>query len=61
MGIYEFACSQCNHITEKLVPLAERPAVVDCDSCGAPAQYVVSATPTTFRAQDRKAFKRVGR
>lgn len=60
MGIYEFACSQCDHVTDKLVSLAERPAVIDCERCGAPAQYVVSAVPTTFRAQDRKAFKKQG-
>lgn len=60
MAIYEYQCSACNHVTEKFVPLAERKPVVDCDSCGAPAQFVLSPTPTTFRAFDRKAFKKQG-
>lgn len=60
MGVFEYACSHCNHVTEKFVPLSERKPVVDCDSCGAPAQLQVSAVATTFRAQDRKAFKKQG-
>jgi len=61
MGIYEYECSACNHVTEVMVPLADRKPAVDCEKCGAPAQFVVSPTPTTFRAMDRKAFKRGGR
>lgn len=60
MGVFEYTCSACNHITEKFVPLAERQPVVECESCGAPANYTVSAVATTFRAADRKAFKKQG-
>lgn len=60
MGIYEFLCPN-QHITEKMVPMNERDRPVTCDHCKEMATHVLSATPTTFRAQDRKAFKRTGR
>jgi putative FmdB family regulatory protein len=60
MGIYEYQCS-CGRVTEKMVPLAERPHSIPCPCGKEQAHYVVSATPTTFRANDRKAFKRGGR
>ena len=66
MGIYEFECPN-GHITDMMVPLELRPATKTCGHdlgshrCTEEAKFVVSATPTTFRAQDRKAFKRVGR
>jgi putative FmdB family regulatory protein len=59
MGIYEFECP-CGKITEKLVPLSERPAQIPCPCGTFEASYVISATPTTFRANDRKAFKKRG-
>jgi hypothetical protein len=65
MGVFEYQCPR-GHITEKFVPLADRPAHVDCEGgtedvpCLHTAELVLSATPTTFRAMDRKAFKRSG-
>jgi hypothetical protein len=62
MGVYEYQCRH-NHVTEKFVSLSERPLSVPCEheGCKETATFVVSATPTTFRAADRKAFKRGGR
>jgi hypothetical protein len=62
MGVYEYECPS-GHVTEMFVPLAERAKTVLCghEGCQHTASYVVSATPTTFRAADRKAFKRKGR
>jgi hypothetical protein len=69
MGIYEYQCP-AGHITEHFVSLAERPDNIPCSKCPNPnnldadivfAKRVLSATPTTFRAMDRKAFKRSGR
>lgn len=57
MGIYEYACSFCNHVTDVLVPLAQRRPTVDCERCGAPATFVISAPGTTFHANDRKSIK----
>lgn len=69
MAIYEFECPK-GHVTEAHYSLADRPASIVCEHpesadegapiCGQTAQFVLSATPTTFRAQDRKAFKRQG-
>jgi hypothetical protein len=61
MGLFEYVCSN-NHVTEVLVPLAQRPQTTHCghDGCGKEARFVLSAAPTTFRAMDRKAFKRRG-
>jgi hypothetical protein len=61
MGIFEYQCPH-GHVTELFVPLKDRPDTVDCNdhTCGYKAQLVLSATPTTFRANDRKAFKRQG-
>ena len=74
MAIYEFECPN-GHVTEAHYTLADRPASIKCEHplkpegappesfgvpCGLDAQFVLSATPTTFRAQDRKAFKRQG-
>lgn len=62
MGIYEYQCPN-GHVTEKMVPLSERPQTVKCEheGCDGVGKFVMSATPTTFRAMDRKAFKRSGR
>jgi hypothetical protein len=66
MGIFEYECP-AGHITEHFVSLAERPDNIPCAKCGTDdadivfAKRVLSATPTTFRAMDRKAFKRTGR
>lgn len=62
MGIYEYECA-AGHVSERFVPLAEKPAEVLCDEieCDLMAHPVLSATPTTFRQMDRKAFKRSGR
>ena len=61
MGIFEYQCG-AGHITELMVPFAIRPETVMCDHCkAADAKLITSATPTTFRANDRKAFKRSGR
>jgi len=60
MGIYEYQCG-AGHITELMVALKDRPDTVMCDHCkAADAKLIMSATPTTFRANDRKAFKRQG-
>lgn len=61
MGIYEYQCG-AGHVTEIMVKLKDKPATVMCDHCkAADAKPIVSAVPTTFRAMDRKAFKRTGR
>ena len=62
MGVYSYECPN-GHVTEKLVSLAERTKTVKCehDGCEFVASYVISPVATTFRANDRKAFKRGGR
>jgi hypothetical protein len=62
MGCFEYQCAR-GHISERRVPLAEKPAETLCDDveCDLMAHPILSATPTTFRANDRKAFKRSGR
>ena len=58
--IYEFECG-AGHITEIMVKREDKPETVMCDHCkAADAKPIMSATPTTFRANDRKAFKRQG-
>lgn len=61
MAIFEFLCSE-NHVTERFVPLRARPALVRCEhtGCDKIAKFVLSATPTTLRVNDRQAFKRQG-
>lgn len=61
MGLFEYACPK-GHVGEIMVPLAERPTKIPCGhgDCNEEATFVMSATPTTFRANDRKAFKRSG-
>jgi hypothetical protein len=70
MSIYEFECEH-GHVTEGHYALADRPAFIVCEHadlpgepgspmCGLAAHYVMSATPTSFRHSDRKAFKRQG-
>ena len=66
MGIYEYQCPR-GHVTERFVKLEERSQQIECEGgtedvpCLEHADLIVSATPTTFRANDRKAFKRTGR
>lgn len=60
MGIYEYQCPE-GHLTELFVPLSARPQQIQCPcNCNEFAQLILSATPTSFRANDRKAFKRQG-
>jgi hypothetical protein len=64
MGIYEYQCP-VGHVTELMAKLENRPATIKCDkgeplTCGRDATPILSATPTSFRQNDRKAFKRQG-
>ena len=59
MGIYEYQCPN-GHVTEKMVPMSDRQTPVTCDHCAEMANPIMSATPTSFRQNDRKAFKRQG-
>jgi hypothetical protein len=61
MAIFEFECP-LGHITELMVKLEEKPATVACGGkdCAHVATPILSATPTSFRQNDRKAFKRQG-
>ena len=56
MGIYEYQCPN-GHVTEKMQSMSDRQRPVTCDHCAEMAQFIVSATPTTFHANDRKAIK----
>lgn len=58
MGIYEFECPK-GHVSDLLIRLESRPQEIYCTypGCKEKAKFVVSATPTTFRANDRRAFK----
>ena len=58
MAVFEFLC-RAGHTTEVYVSLAKRPKRITC-ACGQRAKFVLSATPTTFRQNDRRAFKRLG-
>lgn len=66
MAVYEFECEN-GHVTEAHFSIADRPQSIKCEhegepglTCGLDAKFVLSATQTTFRAMDRKAFKRQG-
>ena len=39
--LYEFKCTKCGKITEELVKLGTEK--IDCPSCGAPAEKILSA------------------
>lgn len=59
MGIYEYLCP-FDHVTELMVKLEDKPATIKCETCDNNATPILSATPTSFRQNDRKAFKRQG-
>jgi hypothetical protein len=65
MAVFEYQCPK-GHITELFVKLEDKPAFVECGSgdgdnpCFDHAWPILSATPTTFRSNDRKCFKRKG-
>lgn len=58
MGIFEYACPR-GHVTERHVNHYDRPTSIPCTTpnCTETAAHVLSATPTTLRVNDRKAFK----
>lgn len=58
MPIYEYECAR-GHVTEKMASLAERTETYPCAyaRCELVAIRVLSATSTSFRLNDRKAFK----
>ena len=62
MAVYDFECP-LGHVTEWRGSYKERPDVMPCQTpgCKEDALHVMSPVPTTFRANDRKAFKRSGR
>lgn len=43
MPLYEYQCTDCDVVTEKIVPMAAREEAQTCPSCGATARYKVSA------------------
>jgi hypothetical protein len=59
MALFDFQCS-AGHVTEWRGPYQTRPDLIPCDTpgCKEHAEFVLSPVPTTFRAMDRKAFKR---
>lgn len=70
MPIYEYKCNRkegsCGKVITELRPISKRndPIMIDCDNpengCGAcPGKPIMSATPTTFRFNDRTGFKRL--
>jgi hypothetical protein len=62
MGCFEFQCP-LGHVTEHFVPLSLRPEAYPCGypDCKEDSKLILSTTPTTFRQNDRKAFKRRNR
>ncbi len=56
MAIYEYQCPE-GHVTTHMSTFADKPTTVKCEHCDKAAEFVVSATPTTFHANDRKAIK----
>jgi hypothetical protein len=68
MPIYEYQCKTCGHIVEELRSIAdrERPVTSDCaQTFGLPGkaddfckfEFVLSATPTTFRFNDFTGYR----
>jgi predicted nucleic acid-binding Zn ribbon protein len=59
--LYEYQCP-VGHVSELMVKLSEKPAETTCthEGCHSVAKPIMSATPTSFRQNDRKAFKRQG-
>lgn len=62
MGLFEFQCAD-GHVSEWRGPYKERPDVMPCQTpgCKEDAYSILSPVPTTFRANDRRAFKRHGK
>lgn len=62
MAAFDFQCP-AGHTTEWRGDYKARPDVIPCETpgCKEHAEYTISPVPTTFRANDRKAFKRSGR
>jgi hypothetical protein len=62
MGLFDFQCPE-GHVTEWRGKYEDRPDVIPCETpgCKEHAEFVLSPVPTTFRAMDRRAFKRGGR
>lgn len=57
MPMYEYQCPN-GHITEKMQPIADANRPVTCEHCPTIAERVLSPTPTSFRHNDRRAFKK---
>ena len=55
MPIYEYKCQDCDHITEKLLRMSERPKHVECEKDGCTAN-AVRIPPTSFGYVNQKAL-----
>lgn len=62
MSVFEYECP-CGHVSNVMCKIADRPDQILCHDvdCDHVAKFVLSATKTTFHANDRKAIKREGR
>lgn len=68
MPIYEYQCKTCGHVIEEIRPIADRekPVRQECAvTAGLPGkqddfctfEFVLSATPTTFRFNDFQGYR----
>lgn len=54
MPMYEFECSKCKHVTERILPIDHFP-IEKCEICWQPAQQIVSKS--TFKLNGSGWYK----
>ena len=55
--IYERRCTSCDKVFDHLCNMVDRNKAVDCPSCGAVTQPIMSATKTDFKFADESPIK----
>ncbi len=48
MPLYEYRCTKCNHVFEKIQKFSD-PHVTECPKCGAAVEQVISAPAVQFK------------
>ena len=48
MPTYEFECTKCQHVTEKICEIKQRRATTKCEKCGARAKFIMSVSTFTL-------------
>lgn len=55
MPVYEYRCEQCASVSTHVSRVADRPAQIECEQCGATAVRIISSTAVKLSSASKVA------